>query len=73
MKEMEIKVKDEILREFGKFIVRLLGELPAQNIRCVTNGKTFLLPLPDGSDVNLIRERIIQRYGSKVKIRIIEK
>ena len=73
MKEMEIKVKDEISEEFGKFILLLLRELPAKNIRCVTNGKTFLLPLPDGIDENLIRKRIIQRYGSKVKIRIIEK
>lgn len=73
MKEMEIKVKGEISEEFGKFILLLLKELPARNIRCVTNGKTFLLPLSDGIDENLIKERIIQRYGSKVKIRIIEK
>jgi hypothetical protein len=73
MKEMEIKVKDEISEEFEKFMVVLLRELPAKNIRCVANGKTFLLPLPDGIDENLIKERITRRYGSKVKIRLIEK
>jgi Mor family transcriptional regulator len=44
--------------------------MPAQNIRCVTNGKIFTLPLPDKINENLIKEKIIQRYGSRVKIRI---
>lgn len=73
MKVMEIKVKDEIREEFRKFILRLLEELPAQNIRCATNGSLFSLPLHDRINENLVRERIVQRYGSKVKIRIVEK
>ena len=73
MREMEIKVKDEIKEEFGKFMLHLLTELPARNIKCVTNGSLFFLPLPEGIDVNLVKERIIQRYGSKVNIKIVEK
>ncbi|MGQ9642022.1 MAG: hypothetical protein ACUVUF_07870 [Candidatus Bathycorpusculaceae bacterium] len=73
MKVMEIKVKDEIREEFQKFISRLLRELPAQNIRCVTNNGLYSLPLPDIINENLVRERIVQRYGSKVKIRIVDK
>lgn len=71
---MEIKVKDEIREEFGKFILGLLEELPAQpQIRCVTNGSLYFLPLPDRINENMVKERIVQRYGSKVKIRIVEK
>jgi hypothetical protein len=73
MREMKIKVKDEIKEEFQKFILHLLTELPARNIRCVTNESLFLLPLPDDIDANLIKQRIIQRYGSKAKITIVEK
>jgi 2-polyprenyl-6-methoxyphenol hydroxylase-like FAD-dependent oxidoreductase len=73
MKVMEIKVKDETIEEFRKFILRLLEEMPAQNIRCTTNGSLFSLPLPDTINENLVRERIVQRYGSKVKVRIVEK
>lgn len=69
---MEIRVKDEIKEEFRKFMLDLLSELPAQNIRCSTNGNIFSLPLPDRINENLVRERIVQRYGSKVEIRIVE-
>jgi hypothetical protein len=73
MKEMEITVKDEISEEFGEFILASLRELPPRNIRWSTNGKLFFLFLPDDIDENPIKSRIIQSYGSKVKIRIIEK
>jgi 2-polyprenyl-6-methoxyphenol hydroxylase-like FAD-dependent oxidoreductase len=67
MKVMEIKVKDESIEEFRKFILRLLDELPAQNIRCTTNGSLFSLPLPDTINENLVRERIVQKYVKKSK------
>ena len=70
MREMKIDFKAEIADEFEKFISQtLFNELSLQNISWITNGKIFTLFLPDRIDENLIREQIIQTFGSKAQIR----
>ena len=70
MREMKIDFKAEIANEFEKFVSQtLFNELSLQNISWITNGKIFTLFLPDRIDENLIREQIIQTFGSKAQIR----
>ena len=67
---MKIDLKAEIADELEKFVTHsLFQELPAQDIRWITNGRVFTLFLSDGIDEDQIKERITQTYGSKVKIR----
>ena len=70
MIEMKIDYRPEIADELEKFInYSLFQDLPSQDIQWVTNGRVFTLFLSDEIDISLIKERIIQTYGSKIKIR----
>jgi len=67
---MKIDLKAEIADELEKFVTHsLFQELPAQDIQWITNGRVFTLFLSDRIDIDQIKERITQTYGSKVKIR----
>ena len=70
MKEIKIDLKVEIADELEKFITHsLFQDSPIQDIQWITNGKIFTLFLSDRIDEKKVKERIIQIYGSKIKIR----